>query len=582
MKEEMIRKVLLMKNFKDFRISKKLFINFIITLIVLLLIGGMGIAGMVRIDQMDTYLYESQTEPIQHLINAQKSLYEIRLDARSAAMYAEDPDKVQKQEDNYNSSKKVFLSEAAIYRKSITNSSTVALYDETTKLFNDSFDPAIQKVFQLAKEGKGKEADAAGGTVTDKIEKLFQDYDALIDNRMASAKATSDSNDATALSITVILAVLLALGAAGNYFLSRKISKMVSKPIGAIASASKQIALGRLDVDLSHIDSKDETGQLATAFTEMLEGIRKQVLAAEKISKGDFTQEVPLRSEEDKLGLALQRIEKDLSAALLQIRTAAEQVNLGAEQISIGAQSLASGSAEQASSVEELNSTITEVAMQVKENAESAAKASGLSQSVQEKTVQGDAKMKETLDSIQKISEASVSISKIIKVIDDIAFQTNILALNAAVEAARAGEAGKGFAVVAEEVRNLAAKSAEAAKETTALIESSVAKAEMGTKVVNETAGILSTVSESVRATAALVGEIATASNTQASAVSQINQGIGQVSAVVQTNSATAEESAASSEELSGQAKILMEMVAKFKLKNTDRTGVPDVSEKAY
>jgi methyl-accepting chemotaxis protein len=573
-----------MKRIKDFSISRKLTINFLIVLVILLLVGGTGVAGMIRIDQMDTYLYEDQTAPIEHLMNATESLYQIRVYARGAAVYAGDSQNLQDVITGYNESKKTFLSEFALYKESLKSANSIALYNEIIKTFNDTFDPDMQKIFEQAESGDTKSTTSVGSSATKVTDQLFQDCNKLIANRMASAKATSDSNDVTATALTIAMVVLLALGAGGSFLLNRKISKMISKPIGEVASASKQIAMGRLDVDLSHIDSKDETGQLASAFTEMLDGIRRQVLAAEAISKGNFTQNVPLRSEQDTLGLALRRIEVDLSAALLQIRTAAEQVNLGAEQISIGSQSLASGATEQASSVEELNSTISEVAAQVKENAESATKASGLSQSAQEATVQGDAKMKDMLSSIQNISEASVSISKIIKTIDNIAFQTNILALNAAVEAARAGEAGKGFAVVAEEVRNLAVKSAEAAKETTALIGSSVAKSEAGTKVVNETAGILNTVSESVQTTAALVDEIATASNTQANSIAQINQGISQVSSVVQTNSATAEESAASSEELSGQAKILMEMVAKFKLRNApsaDRKEQPDLTEKA-
>lgn len=253
-----------------------------------------------------------------------------------------------------------------------------------------------------------------------------------------------------------------------------------------------------------------------------------------------------------------------------QINVSASQVSAGSKQVSNASQLLSQGATEQASSVEELTSTITEVAAQIKQNAGNAAQASKLSSSAQQEAAQGTEKMNEMLVSMQEINDSSLNISKIIKVIDDIAFQTNILALNAAVEAARAGQAGKGFAVVANEVKNLAAKSAEAAKNTTALIEGSITKVEAGTRAANETAEMLNQISESIRKTSGLVGNIAAASGEQATAIAQIDQGITQVSAVVQTNSATAEESAASSEELSGQAETLLHMVGKFQLKKDD------------
>ena len=299
----------------------------------------------------------------------------------------------------------------------------------------------------------------------------------------------------------------------------------------------------------------------------------------EEIGRGNLDQHIT----EDYLGdfqaikTALNDITSNLSATMSDINIAASQVEIGSQQISDGGQALSQGTTEQASAIQELTASIEEVAAEIKRNAINANEANELAMQVRSNAEVGNTQMNKMVTAMVDINESSKSISKIIKVIDDIAFQTNILALNAAVEAARAGQHGKGFAVVAEEVRSLAARSAEAAKETTGLIEGSIDKVNTGTKIADQTEESLQEILNQIQKVTDLVGSIAQASNSQASEIAQINRGIEQVSEVVQTNSATAEESAAASEELSGQAEMLKQMVDAFKVKGSKTQAVSNI-----
>ena len=283
-----------------------------------------------------------------------------------------------------------------------------------------------------------------------------------------------------------------------------------------------------------------------------------------------------------KMKTAMQNISKTLTATLTQINLAADRVSTGSDQISGGAQALSQGATEQASSIQELSATITDIAEHVKSNAANAEQSSKMANELEREIVLSNDQMQQMISSMHEISNTSNEIGKIIKTIEDIAFQTNILALNAAVEAARAGAAGKGFAVVADEVRNLAGKSADAAKNTTALIEKSIKAVESGVLIADKTAQSLTTVVSSARTVTGNIDKISAATKEQASSISEISMGVEQVSSVVQTNSATAEESAAASQELSSQAQMLKTLAGRFRFKNTETAPSPTVAiEKA-
>lgn len=327
---------------------------------------------------------------------------------------------------------------------------------------------------------------------------------------------------------------------------------------------------GALKNDVNSIIQQNQ--DIVKLITDVLNQIAGGNLAVEKVKD--------LQGDWNGIPVALNNILDSLNSLVGNIYNAVDEVAAGANQVSTASQELSQGATEQASSIEQLTASIAEIASQTKLNAKNAGTASVLAKSMRESAISGNKEMNEMLTSMQEINESSRSISKIIKVIDDIAFQTNLLALNAAVEAARAGQHGKGFAVVAEEVRNLAARSANAAKDTTALIEGSIKRVEKGSQIASNTAKTLGNIVNGVDKVAGLIEKIAVASNEQATGITQINQGLEQVSKVVQTNSATAEESAAASEELSGQASQLRGDVEKFTLRDTVRSGFSAASNK--
>ena len=464
---------------------------------------------------------------------------------------------------------------AALREKSISDEYTAKLDELQEKI--DTVSSRTNKIFELCKLEQTK---TAARNYYDNFNDLLVEISVITDELNALAEENSDAlyNDTLQMAQTskTFLSIVCCIAMIATVCVALGITRILVNPIRQLENVVKALAQGKLKgaSELVTYESRDELGQLASEMRtsmETIDGYITEISAVlEQLASGDLT--IPLNEVTDFLGdfasikESMGTILMSFNTAISDIYTASLQVDVGSEQVSSGAQALSQGATEQASAVEELSATITEVAGHVSANAENAANASKMSNEAGSDVVESNKYMQQLMDAMEEINRTTGQIEKIIKTIEDIAFQTNILALNAAVEAARAGAAGKGFAVVADEVRSLAAKSAEAAKNTNKLIGSTVTAVRNGMNVADETGKALNGVVEKVGAVDAKIREIATLSAEQAEKLEQIGTGIDQIAAVVHNNSATAEQSAAASEELASQAALVKEQISKFKL----------------
>lgn len=559
-----------MKLFKNLSISRRLIIGFVLIALIATLVGAVGLINIKNISDADTLLYEENVLGIEYSTKAATYYQRLRYNIAEMIILKDDSmrDDFIGKFDNFIATIDTALEN---YEEGIISAEDRKLYDELEPLWTQ-YRAFMQEAIKYAREGQYDKVQQVLLGDADAVGSQLQDaFGTLVDYNDATAVERSATNRTLASTSGLVMIIVIAAGVVLAIVLGLIISRSISKPIFKMVEAADKLAVGDVNVNVK-ADRKDEIGHLAESFERMIANIRAQAQAAERIAAGDLTVQVDVRSENDLLGQKLFELVKKNNEVLSNIASAADQVASGSKQISDSSMALSQGATEQASSIEELTASIEQISSQTKFNTQNANQANELAENAKSEAIRGNAQMQEMLKAMEEINEASANISKIIKVIDDIAFQTNMLALNAAVEAARAGQHGKGFAVVAEEVKNLAARSANAAKETTEMIEGSIKKTEGGTKVAQATAQALDKIVNEIEKVANLIGDISVASNEQEQGIGQINQGIMQVSQVVQTNSATSEETAAASEELSSQAELLKEMVGQYKLKKTSKS----------
>ena len=568
---------------KNLSIGKKL--SFTFGIVLILYIGALFIAlflGMRTVGNSFSGFYSGPHEVIYTSVDLRRAIQTVENGLLKMAA-ENDREKLTQYQEKMDQAVEDFSSDMTFLKKNLTSEENRKRADEILSK-QETLKSARQEILQYINAGNTEKAlsayKAQYSPLADEVGNLAIAIDdtakAIGDDYYSSAQSAESS-----ITLVILLYFLVSMGIAVS--LCIYIVRSITRPVREMESATKLLADGNLNADVLY-QSKDEVGALADNLRILIGKLRSYISDIEqvlgRVAAGDLSVSTSLEYQNDfaPIKQSMEKIITSLNDTLSQISASSQQVAAGSEQMSSGAQELAQGATEQASSSEELAASITEISQRVQENASHSQQASAdMSETIRE-IQQGDELMKKLVSAMNEIANTSSEIEKIIKAIEDIAFQTNILSLNAAVEAARAGSAGKGFAVVADEVRNLASKSAAAAKDTTALIQSTLAAIKTGDKMVTETEKALTKISAEAKSVSKLVDEIAEASSYQAGSIEQINTGINQISSVIQTNSATAEESSASSEELSAQATMLQTLVSHFKLRN-EATAGPDCQE---
>ncbi len=569
---------------KNIKLSSKMIISFaILTIFTIGIVIG-GIFGITQLNKGVNMLYENVVVGMEHINRIKTNILEQRVLVQQYADNIVDTAKAAEIKEQIQTNLETNEKNITDYQENVVQSTTVVangLLDEATLqelldmvdqfvvLNDDYFSTTLSAI--IAKQSVTTE-EISSFLNSENSQQMMDLLNIASNFYIAQSEKSVTLTDSSSRMINILIYVALAIYLLVAGLLIVLIPRSIAKPIRHLIKVADAVAVGDMSkkVNAKYSSRKDEVGMLAEALNRMQLEINRQIELLEALARADLTITPQLRSEQDTMGKALISLSESLNQVVSDVSFSTENVTKEAKLVASQSQELAQGTTEQAASVEELSSAFFQISLNTKESANLASKAASVSDEVKNKAIEGSQMMSQMIQAVQDAATASKSIDKIIKAIEEISFQTNILALNAAVEAAHAGQNGSGFAVVAAEVRSLASKSAASAKETSILIANTLDKVNLGAEIAGETSDSFQKIVDGVMESTKMITDIAKFSEEQASAIDQINSGIGQVAQVIHINSSAAEECAAAAEKLSSQAKAMEHLLSRFRRKDSD------------